>query len=85
MAIDPKPTRAGFVDEMQTAIRRAERAHDLIERLEIALDHAVVPDLAVAVAFRDGYVDRFLVDIQPYEHATVPHDLPPRVWPCVTP
>jgi hypothetical protein len=25
------------------------------------------------------------VDIQPYEHATVAHDLPPCVWPCVTP
>ena len=46
VAIDPKPTRAGFVDEMQTSIGRAERAHDLVERLEIARDHAVVADFA---------------------------------------
>jgi hypothetical protein len=41
-----------------------------------------VADFAVALAVRDRDVDRFLVDIQPYEHATVPHDLPPCVWPC---
>lgn len=27
-------------------------------------------------------VDRFLVDIEPYEHATVAHDLPPCVARC---
>jgi hypothetical protein len=37
----------------------------------------VVPDLPLAPPHRD--VDRFLVDIHPYEHATVPHDLPPLV------
>jgi hypothetical protein len=31
------------------AVRRAQRAHDLIEWLEIALDRAVVTDLAATV------------------------------------
>jgi hypothetical protein len=75
--IDAEAAGAGLVDEVELAVRRAERAHDLVERLEIARDHAVVADLAVAGTFRDGHVDRFLMDIQPYEHATVPHDLPP--------
>ena len=82
VAIDPEPARAGFVHEVQTPVGRAERAHHLVERLEVARDHAVVADFAVALALRDRDVDRFLVDIQPYEHATVPHDLPPCVWPC---
>jgi hypothetical protein len=63
---------------VQASVRRAQRAHDLVERLEIALDHAVVTDLAVTVALGNRHVDRFFVDIQPYEHATFPHDLPPR-------
>ena len=83
--IDAEPARAGFIHKVQAPARRAQRAHDLVERLEIARDHAVVADLALAVALRDRHVDRFFVDIQPYEHATVPHDLPPCVWPCATP
>ena len=82
VTIDPEPTRAGLIHEVQATIWRAQRAHHLVERLEVARDDAVVADFAVALAFRDRDVDRFLVDIQPYEHATVPHDLPPCVWPC---
>jgi hypothetical protein len=63
---------------VQAPVLRAQSTHDLIERLEIARDHAVVTDLAATVALGDRHVDRFFVDIQPYEHATVPHDLPPR-------
>jgi hypothetical protein len=40
------------------------RARDLVERLEIARDHSVVADFAVAVVVRDGHIDRFFVDIQ---------------------
>src|SRR6267378_3163085 len=85
MPIDPEPARAGFVDEMQRPARRAQRPYDLVERLEVARDHAVVADFALAFAIRDRHLNRFLVDIQPYEHATVPHDLPPCVWPCAKP
>ena len=80
VSIDPESARPGLVDEVQLPVRRAEGAHHLVERLEIARDHAVVADFAVAGAFSDGDVDRFFVDIEPYEHATFPHDLPPRVW-----
>jgi hypothetical protein len=31
-----------------------------------------VTDLTAAVALGNRHVDRFFVDIQPYEHATVP-------------
>src|SRR5579864_9455301 len=83
--IDTEAAGAGLVDEVEPSDRCAQGAHDFIERFEIAGDHPVVADLAVPGAFRDGDVDRFFVDIQPYEHATVPHDLPPRVWLFVTP
>jgi hypothetical protein len=83
--IDPKPTRAGFVHEVQATVGRAERAPHVVERLEIARDHPVMADLSVTLPVSNRHVDRFLVDIQPYEHATVPHDPPPRVWRCVTP
>src|SRR5207244_3755881 len=82
MPIDPEPAGAGLVDEVELPVRRAQRAHDLVERLEVTRDDAVVPDFAVPAPLGDRHVDRFLVDIQPYEHATVPHDLPPRVWCC---
>jgi hypothetical protein len=67
---------------LDPSLSSAQRAHDLVERLEIALEHAVVTDFAVAVALGNRDVDRFFVDIQPYEHATVLHDLPPRLWLC---
>jgi hypothetical protein len=78
--IDPEAARAGFVDEVELPVRRAERAHDLVQRLEIARDDPVVADFSIPLTLSNRDVDRFLVDIQPYEHATVPHDLPPRVW-----
>jgi hypothetical protein len=77
--------RPGLVDEVELPVRRAQRAHDLAQWLEIARDHAVGADFALPIAIRDRHIDRFFVDIQPYEHATVAHDLPPCVWPCVTP
>ena len=81
----PNPQGVGLVHEMQLPVRRAQRPDHLVERLEITRDHAVVADLAAAVPLGNRDIDRFLVDIQPYEHATVPHDLPPRVWQGVTP
>lgn len=83
MPMDAEPARPRFIHKVQAAARRAQRTHDLVERLEIALDHPVVTDLAAAVALGNRDVDRFFVDIQPDEHATVPHDLPPpRCWVC---
>src|SRR6202011_1454150 len=70
MPMDPEPARPRLVHKVQAPVRRAQRAHDLIERLEIALDHAVVTDLAATVAIGNRDVDRFFVNIQPYEHAT---------------
>jgi hypothetical protein len=57
---------------MQYPIRRAQRAHHFVERLEIGRDDPVVPDLALAAALGHRHVDRFPVDIQPYQQATVP-------------
>ena len=36
-------------------------------------DHAIVADVAVPMALGNRDINRFFVDIQPYEHATVPH------------
>jgi len=81
MPMDPEPARARLVHEMQAPVGRAQRAHDFVERLEIAGDDSIAAHLSVAGALGDRHIDRFLVDIQPYEHATVLHDLPPRLWP----
>src|ERR1700694_336797 len=85
MPMDAEPARPGFIHKVQVAVRSAQRAHDLVERLEITRDHAIVADFAVAVTLGNRDVNRFLVDIQPDKHATVPHDLPPRVCCGVTP
>jgi hypothetical protein len=79
VSIDPEAAGSGFVHEVQHAVRRAERPNHSVERLEVARDDAVVANLAPAGTLRHGDVDRFLVDIEPYKHATVPHDLPPRL------
>ena len=83
--IDAEAARTGLVDKVELPVRCSPRAHDLVEGLEIARDHPLVADLSVAMALGNRDVDRFLVDIQPDEHAPVLHDLPPRVWRCVTP
>src|SRR6266850_5387351 len=83
MPIDPEAARPGLVDEVESSVRRAQRAHDLVERLEVARDDPVVADFSLPLTLSNRDVDRFLVDIQPYEHATVPHDLPPRAWCCL--
>lgn len=49
-----------------------EQQVNLVQRLEIARDHAMT-DLAMAGALRNGHVARFFVDIEPCEHATVLH------------
>ena len=82
MPMDPEPTPSRFVHKVQASARRAQRAHDFVERLEIARDHPIVASFAIPMALGNRDVNRFFVDIQPYEHATVPHDLPPRVWHC---
>lgn len=82
VSMDPDAARAGLEHEVEDPVRRAQRAHRFVERLEVSRDGALVPNLALAAALGDRDVDRFLVDIQPYEHATVPHDRPPRVWRC---
>src|SRR3989442_10280376 len=69
-----------LVHEVQAPVGGAQRAHHFVERLENARDHPIVANFPVAVALGNGHVDRFFVDIQSYEHATVLHDLPPRVW-----
>ena len=66
--LDPEPARPGFTHDMQKPVGRPERAHHLVERLEIAGDHAVVADLSVPLPLSNRDVDRFLVDIQAYEH-----------------
>jgi hypothetical protein len=85
----PKPFMwTGTVDMIQensrAVAKRSSRSNsaacsrDVVERLEIALDHAVVTDLAVTAAVGNRHVDRFFVHVQPYEHATVLHDQLPR-------
>ena len=44
---------AGFVQDIQRPARRAQRMHDLVERLEVARNHAVGADLALAFAISD--------------------------------
>src|SRR5207248_11654572 len=78
--IDAEPARTGLVHELELPVGRAQRTDHLVERLKVTGDHAVMADVAAAVTFGNRDVNRFLVDIEPYEHATVPHDLPPRVW-----
>ena len=75
--MDAKPARTGFVDEAQPPGRRPQDLHDLRQRLQVAPDAAVVPDLTVASVLGERNVDRFLVGIHPHEHATFRHDLPP--------
>ena len=72
MSVNPEPARPGLVDEVKLPVRRPQRAHDFVERLEIARDPAVVADFAVTVALRDRHVDGFFVDIQPDKHVTFP-------------
>ena len=75
--MDPKPARPGLVDEAEPPVRRLHRAEDFRQRFQVAGNHAVVAYFAVAPLLSQRHVDRFLVDIQPYEHATFCHDLPP--------
>jgi hypothetical protein len=65
MPMNAEPARARFVYEVQATVGRAERAHHLVERLEIARDDSVVADFSITLPFRNRDVDRFLVDIQP--------------------
>ena len=53
VTIDSEPAGAGLVHEMQRPVRRAQGAHDLVERLEVGRDDAIVADFAVALAVRD--------------------------------
>lgn len=46
IAMDPKPARAGLIHEPQSSIRRSQRPENLRDRLEVAADGPVVPDLA---------------------------------------
>src|SRR5262249_28591468 len=77
---NPEATRPCLIHEMQPAVRRVQRAHDFVQRLKVAGNHAVVAHVSVAPTLGDRHVDRFFVDIEPDEHATVSHDLPPRMW-----
>ena len=63
MPMDLKAAGPGFVDDVQHSVRRAQRAHDFVERREIRGDHPVMPDLALPAALGHRDVDRFLVDI----------------------
>jgi hypothetical protein len=67
---------------MQGPARRAQRAEDLVERFDLAPDRPVVPDLPKPAAPGEGDRDRFYVDIEPDERATVRRDLPPGLWRC---
>ncbi len=86
MAVNPESTRPGLVHEVQDPVAGPQRAHDLVERLEVAGDDPVVPDLAVAAPFGNRHIDRVFVnvqpDVQPDKHVTFPHDRHPRVWRC---
>jgi hypothetical protein len=46
IAVNPKPARAGLIHEPQSAIRCPQRPGALRDRLEVAADDLVVPDLA---------------------------------------
>src|SRR3970040_338892 len=83
--IDAEAARTGLVDEVELPVRRTPRAHAFVQRLKIARDDPVVATFSITLPLSDRDVNRFFVDIQPYEHATVLHDLPPRVWLGVTP
>ncbi len=77
VSMNPEAARAGLVDEVHDSARCLQRPHDFVERLDIGRDHPIMPDLSQAAALGHRDVDRFLVDIHPYEHATFHHDLPP--------
>ena len=49
--------------------------------LQVTGDHSLVTHLAAATLLREGDVDRFLVNIHPYKHATFRHGLPPLYVP----
>jgi hypothetical protein len=80
MPVDPEAAGPGLVHQVQLPVWPAQRAHDLVERVAVCGNHPIMSDLALPAAVGHREVDRFLVDIHPHEHATVPQDLPPRVW-----
>ena len=75
--MNPRSAGPGFVHEAQPAGRGAQRPDHFHQRLEIARDPPVVPDLAVAPLLGERDIDRVFVDIHPHEHATFRHGLPP--------
>ena len=77
IAVDPEPTRAGFVHEAQPARPRPQRPDECGHGRQVTGDHPVVAHLAVSPLLGERDVDRFLVDIHPYKHATFRHGLPP--------
>ena len=50
--------RARLIHETQATVPGTQRAHDFVERLEIARDHPVVLDFAVALTLGDRDVNR---------------------------
>src|SRR2546426_4038652 len=78
----PKPQGPASYTKCRRRFGARKARTTFVERLKIARDHPIVADFAVPMALGDRNVNGFFVDIQPYEHATVPHDLPPRVWRC---
>jgi len=77
VAINHKSAGPGFVHEAQPAGRGVQRPDRRRQRLAIARDLPVVPDLAVAPLLSERDIDRVFVDIHPHEHATFRHGLPP--------
>jgi hypothetical protein len=73
---------AGLVDELQNAALAPYAPHGLGDGLEVAADHAEVPDLAGGALRGHGDVDRLLVDIEPHVGASLFHGLPPSSWLC---
>ncbi len=75
--VDPEPARARLVHEAQPPMRRPQRPHQLGDGLHIAADDPIAANLLVTSLLGERDVDRFLVDIHPYEHATFRHGVPP--------
>ncbi len=75
--LEAEPARASLVHEVQPTVGCSQRPHQLAHRLEVAGDAAVVAHLGLPSRLGHRHVDRFLVDIQPHEHATFRHAPPP--------
>lgn len=55
MPIDPEPAGAGLVDQAERPVRRAPRAYDLVQQLEVARDDSGRGRNSATTASSDSY------------------------------